>query len=162
MTESNQPKGFKYWAKATLLFLGQSLLLCIGLASLVFTFVDFFEGNLTFAELSLLEILFTFVLFSLIGRHLTASKTAQLKWTSIIYRPLRNIAWVNLALLCVALFFILQDADIDALNLFMAKNGNRLQRLDLILLLFCFYCAAPKLPTKKPITENSGNEELAQ
>ena len=162
MTESIEPKGFKYWAKATLLFLGQSLLLCVGLASLVYTFVDFFEGNLTFSELSLLEIVFSLVFLSLISRHLTASKAVQLKWISVIYRPLRNIGWVNLALLCLAIFFILKGAEVDEINQFLAKNGNRLQRLDLIFLLFCFYWAAPKLPAKKTKSESVSKEGLAQ
>lgn len=162
MTESNQPKGVKHWAKATVLFLGQSLLLCIGLASLVYTFVDFFEGSFTFSELSLLEIVFSLLLLSLISRHLTASKAAQLKWTSVIYRPLRNIGWVNLALLCLAIFFLLKGAEIDELNQFMAKNSNRMQWLDLIVLQLCFYWAAPKATAKQTVTESSSTEGLAQ
>lgn len=162
MTERNHPAGLKYWAKATLLFLGQSLLLCVGLASLAFTFVDFFEGSLTLSELSLLEIVFSLLMFALISRHLTASKSAQLKWTSVIYRPLRNIGWVNLALLCLAMFFILKGAEIDELNQFFAKNSNRLQQLDLIVILFCVYWAAPKLPTEQTETEGANKEGLAQ
>ena len=162
MTNNTRPKGFTYWAKASLLFFGQSLLLCLGLVSLVFTFVDFFEGSFTFSELSLLEIVFSLVLLSLISRHLSASKSVQLKWTSVIYRPLRNIGWVNLALLCLAIFFLLKGAEIDELNQFMAKNSNRMQWLDLIVLQLCFYWAAPKLSAKQTVTESSSTEGLAQ
>lgn len=162
MTESNPPKGFKYRAKATLRFIGQSLLLCVGLASLAFTFVEFFEGTFTFSELSLLEIVFSLLLFSLISRHLTASRAVQLKWTGVIYRPLRNIAWVNLVLLCLAIFFILKGADVDELNQFMAKNSNPLQRLDLIIILFCFYWAAPKFHAEQKATEGVSKEALTQ
>ncbi|GAA5525294.1 hypothetical protein Maes01_01860 [Microbulbifer aestuariivivens] len=154
--------GFTYFAKATLLFIGRSMLFGVGLASLIFVFVDFFEDSLTFSELSLLEIGFGLLLFSLINRHLTASKAAQLKWTSAIYRPLRNIGWVNLAFLCLVIFFILIGPEIDELNQIMAKNSHRLQQLDLIVTLLCLYWAAPKLPVEQTRTESVNKEGLAQ
>jgi len=162
VTDNNQPKGFKYWAKATLLFIGQSLLLCLGLASLIFAFVDFFEGSFSFSEVSTLEILFSLVLISLVGRHVTSSKAVGLKWTSVVYRPLRNIGWFGLAGSLLAVFLILNEVDIEKLSMFAAKNTNRMQWLDLILIQLCFYWAAPKLPVEQPIGDEVVKEEAAQ
>jgi len=162
VTDNDQPKGFKYWAKATLLFIGQSLLLCLGLASLIFAFVDFFEGSFSFSELSTLEIIFSLILISLVSRHITASKAVGLKWTSVVYRPLRSIGWFGLCYTVFILLLALKGVNVDELSVFAAKNANRMQWLDLILIQLGFYWAAPKVSVEQPVIDDVAEEGAGQ
>jgi len=162
VTDNNQPKGFKHWAKATLLFIGQSLLFCLGSVYLTITFVDFFEGSFSFAEVSTLEILFSLVLISLVGRHITASKAVGLKWARVLYRPLRNMGWFGLGWLLIEIYIEMYGVGVMDSKLYSAENSNRMQLFDLLILQLCLYWAAPKLPFEQPIGEVAVKEEAAQ
>jgi len=80
----------------------------------------------------------------------------------VVYRPLRNIGWFGLAGSLLAVFLILNEVDIEKLSMFAAKNTNRMQWLDLILIQLCFYWAAPKLPVEQPVGDELVKEEAAQ
>jgi|GEM_PF-4704699 len=161
MKDNNQPMSFKHKAKSALLFFGQSLLFCLGLTALIFTFVGLFEGSFSFAEMSLLEIIFTLVLVFLICRYLTASKASGLTWRRMLYLPLRNIGWFSLISYLFFIFFTLNEGA-DNLNVLLAKNANRMQWVDFIFIQLCLYWAAPKLPAEQSVVDDLAKEEAIQ
>ncbi|WP_444891996.1 hypothetical protein ACJJIE_13285 [Microbulbifer sp. TRSA001] len=171
MTSNSSTQNTRHRAKTISLFFGQSLLFFLGLISLIYIFVEFFEGNFSFSELSTQEMLFGFLLFSLINYHLTASKEAGLKWTSILYRPLRNIGWYTLigslfflSIPFLALLITKNSIDVDEFILLIGKYDSYLQLMDLIIVLICFYWAIPKTSSipKQATGEDTATEGLAR
>ncbi len=158
MTDTNQPNGFKYWVKTTLLFIGQSLLFCLGAFSLIATFVDFFEEDFGFSELSALEIIFIAAFIWLINRYVTVSKSIGLKWTSLLYRPLKYVGWYGLASLLFVVFWLINGVELHELSVFSATNSNRVQLMNLVLLLLCVHWATPNRNTETPIDESVINK----
>lgn len=162
MNGNNQPKSFKYKAKATLLFIGQSLLFCLGFISMILIFLRFFESNFSFAELSLLEILFSLALFFVVSHYVNASKATGLPWTQMLYRPLRLIGLLSLIGFLYLLVMISINSRNISLQVFSINNSMRIQWVCLILIPLCFYWSTPKVSTAVADEDAKEKEEVVQ
>ena len=146
---SGDRKSFKYWAKAVVNFIGQSLLFSLGLLLILGTFVEIFEGRASLGELSLLEILFVALFVLLLKRHAVISREVGFSWPHTLYRPFRDIGWLCLVcLVCLvcALFLVLGGQNLDELYLYLIVNSNALQRMGFLLILCLVYFATPIPP----------------
>ena len=129
----------------TLILLAKSLLAMSGLAILAFTFADMFEGTISIAELSILELLFSAVLCVFAYRHGKSSMIVGLKWHRILYLPLRNCGCLAFLALAMLIFSIQQGNSIEQLATEALAESMMDQLFGFGLILFCMYIAAPRL-----------------
>lgn len=152
---SSDRESFKYWAKAVVIFIGQSLLFSLGLLSILGLFVEIFEGRASLGELSLLEILFVALFVSLLKRHTVISREVGVSWPHTLYRPFRNIGWLGLVALICALFLVLDGQNLDELDLYSIVNSNAQQGIEFLLILCSVYVATPTPFPSKGRAESS-------
>jgi hypothetical protein len=144
--------------RLTLLFLGKSLLAISGAGILAFTFIEMFEGTPSIIELSILELLFSAVLYFLLYRHGKISINFGLKWYRILYLPLRNCGWLVLLTLLVLFYLMHQGYSLETLIQGASVEAIMDQLFSFGLILFCIYTATPRIPVDQNPLDCSAEE----
>ena len=131
-----------YWLKTVALFIGQTLLIILGLLNITLSLYEQFEGDFSFLEISTLEFVFYLAFFWLCQRHYHLCRTANLNLRSTLYRPLRNMGWIIFLLF---LFYMGYAITLDNIENIDYRFQNLEQLASMAIILSCIYWASPKL-----------------
>lgn len=152
--------------KSISLLFGKGFLSVCGVLAVVQIFYSQFEGQFSFSEISITELLFWTGFISLCHRHYRHCRVQNMKIIPTIYPPLRNIGWLYFvyygsSFLLLIFFAVFASGSYDKTGNFANPAENIFQLIVFASVLFAIYRALPK-QKKESVEPPNANSEATQ
>ena len=158
-------------AKTVALFIGRTILVLLGVTFITEIIYGLFEGDLSLAELSLLEFAFIAACFYRVRRYLHHSNLTKKGFFIMIFLPLKHFGWYPLIIIAASLILYLTGtvSEHDLMFNSLSPYEHRIQLFEMGLFLIIIHLVTPKILSEEvdmdsnnqPLTSNDTNTDEA-